>query len=562
MPTQHKPIVRIQCPFCPKTFGQEVAFARHTESFHDTVADEALYVRIRLNGVHPTCQCAPDCAEPILFKGWKLGFPSSYVRGHNARVYTAFSDPAIAKANAEKRRQGYADGRYSTWNKGRRKETDERIAEMASKTSDTLTARYESGDLIDWRIDDPEKAAQQAAKMAETKRQKFASGELKSWNEGLTKETNESLARAAVKISARYDEPDAGRRVKVEALLERVAVYGDKFELVTPPGQYTTRRVARLDFRCVTCRTIQRKSLAMLEESPICFHCHPKSSVGEQEVYEFVKSLAPDAVSGDRTVIGPRELDVWVPSRKLGIEYDGLYWHSAPVVKGRGGDPVHEAKFKLAACNSAGISLFSVFEDEWRDKRPIVEGMLRSRLGLVTDTLDARKLDVRLLDRETARAFFEANHLEGHAQSSRYIGLVEDDGTVAAAVTLRRPFHRQYADAYELGRSCCRQGVNVRGWLGRLSAAARKQAAADGKARIISYVDSRVGMGSSYEKAGWTMVRADTGPRFWWTDGLTRMNRFGCKADKSRGMSQAQVAVEMGVEPIHGCPNSLWSVVV
>ena len=48
-------------------------------------------------------------------------------------------------------------------------------------------------------------------------------------------------------------------------------------------------------------------------------------SKGELELFEYIQSLYPSAVSGDRLTIHPLELDIFIPELKVGIEYDGDY---------------------------------------------------------------------------------------------------------------------------------------------------------------------------------------------------------------------------------------------
>lgn len=51
----------------------------------------------------------------------------------------------------------------------------------------------------------------------------------------------------------------------------------------------------------------------------------------------------------DRNVLKPAELDIYVPGKKLAIEYDGMYWHS---------DEFKNASYhvkKTDDCEKAGI---------------------------------------------------------------------------------------------------------------------------------------------------------------------------------------------------------------
>jgi len=547
---------RIKCPKCEKDFGQEIRFLEHLKNCHNVEDVLSFYVHLFNEDKQPKCACSPTCDVDIPWLGWKRGFVSKYARGHNARVDSVYLKPDKQQEMAAKRAETYASGAYAVWNKGLTKETSKKITDMSLKTGDTMRKGYFSGSFVDWRLSDSEKAKLAAEKISMTKKSMFATGELVPWNKGLTKETNLSLASAAEKIKARYDKSGAGRRIKPADLEARLAFHADGFHLLSSIEDYKRRRIDRLKFVCKQCGAEQLKSLAMLEESPICFSCAPKESKGQIEVYNFVASITPDAILSDRSLIAPREVDILVPSKKLAIEYNGLYWHSVSNIPDRN---YHEIKRK--SVEAAGHKFFMIFEDEWKNRRQIVEGMLRHRLGVPGEVLDARKLQIKELDNMTAAAFFEMSHLEGHVRCFSCFGLVDESGRVVAAMSLRKPFHASKAIlSLEVARSACLPGITIRGWIGRLTSVSLKKAKSLGFQSIISYVDARVGDGKSYLTAGWRLESSPKGARFWWTDYGHRYNRFKYKADKIRNLSQEEVAKESGVVEIWGCGNYLMKI--
>lgn len=62
------------------------------------------------------------------------------------------------------------------------------------------------------------------------------------------------------------------------------------------------------------------------------------TSLLEQQVCDYVKTLTSELVLNKRPenkqVIEEREIDIYMPALKLGIEVDGLYWHSEDNGKG------------------------------------------------------------------------------------------------------------------------------------------------------------------------------------------------------------------------------------
>ena len=544
---------KLNCPKCDLTFKQESRFRDHLTDVHGTVDHLALFLG---NKLHPTCQCSSTCNVLLPWAGWKKGFTSKYARGHNARIDSIYLNKDKQKEFASKRIIGHTTGKYKVWNVGLTKQTNEIINKTSQKISFSLNEGYKNGTITDWRIKDPEKALIVAQKSSITKRKQFDSGKLKQWNDGLTKETNGSLASAAKKISEAYKHREMGNRLSVEQLLSRVNVFADKFELLSSVNDYVSRRVERLTFKCRSEGHVQVKSLAMLEETPVCFDCHPKESKAQLEIFEFVKSLDIPVESCNRILISPKELDIYTPDHKFAIEYNGLYFHSAKMLPDK---KYHQNKFDL--CHDAGVSLLSIYEDEWRDKRSLVENMIKHRLKISNEVFDARKTKIVQIDNKISKLFFDQNHLEENARSTISFAL-EDPKTkkILAAMSLRTPFHKSHDDKLEVSRCCCLAGISVRGWLGKLTNEAVKYAKQQNINSLMTYVDSRVGTGDGYLRAGWKFEKTTSAPRFWWTDFHHRYNRFKYKADKSRCMTQQQVADEAGVVPIYGCTNSIMKI--
>lgn len=532
----------------------------HLQQTHDVLNHKKLYVDLFHDGIHPTCECKEDCNEQLKFDSWKRGFTSRFVRGHNARVYTCFSDPNITQQCVEKRVAGYAAGSYQSWNKGLTKETSQTVARASTKISETLTSKYQSGELVDWRVNNEEKAKDVAKRNGEKLHQRYEIKEIIPWNKGLSHKTEPRLVPVSNALKAYFKNREAGRRISIEDLSKRVARFDDMFELVSDLNDYRQRRVARLDFKCKICDTVQSKSLAMLEECPVCFHCNPRylTSKGQQEVLDFIISLSVDCELNNSTVIGPKHLDIYVPSKMFAIEFNGCYYHSTNF-----SDDKNYHQNKTDMCRAKGITLFHLFDDEWRNKRPLVEGMIKHRLGVDIETINARKCLVEVVDIKTSKLFFDANHLDGGLSSCLITLALSFNGRHVAMMALRKPFQKKkYPGVLEVGRNCSLLGTNVRGWLGKLTAAAKKVAIERSFIKLMTYVDTRLGTGNAYKLASWQENELSSSIRFWWTDGIQRFDRFKFRADRARGLTQKQVAEATGVTRIFGCKNLRFTIIV
>lgn len=86
------------------------------------------------------------------------------------------------------------------------------------------------------------------------------------------------------------------------------------------------------------------------------------SSKEEKQIVQWLKTFIPeiDLKIGTFRIIPPRQLDVYIESKKIGIEFNGTYYHS---IEHNTDVLYHLNKTKL--CEENGIRLIHVWEDEW-----------------------------------------------------------------------------------------------------------------------------------------------------------------------------------------------------
>ena len=110
-----------------------------------------------------------------------------------------------------------------------------------------------------------------------------------------------------------------------------------------------------------------------------CPRCAQSALVSKQEqsIVDFVCSLIGKSRvrTSVRDVIAPKELDIYIPSRGVAIEFNGTYWHSEE--NGKHKDYHFD---KWLACKDKGVTLISVWEDDWLYRRDVVEHVLESTL--------------------------------------------------------------------------------------------------------------------------------------------------------------------------------------
>ena len=159
-------------------------------------------------------------------------------------------------------------------------------------------------------------------------------------------------------------------------------------------------------------------------------------SYSEKELVDFVKSIYSDEImENTKRIIPPKELDIYIPKMKLAIEYNGLYWHDENHIENN----YHLNKTKL--CNKKGIDLIHVFEDDWLYKKEIVKSMIASRLGVYKEKIFARKCQIKEIEKDLAKIFFDENHLQGFAYGDLYLGLMFNDELIQCICINKKGWH-------------------------------------------------------------------------------------------------------------------------
>lgn len=151
-----------------------------------------------------------------------------------------------------------------------------------------------------------------------------------------------------------------------------------------------------------------------------CPKCGNQISVGENELGQIISNMTDSNIEiRNKDIIPPYELDIYIPSKNIAIEFDGLIWHSERFGKDR-----NYHLNKTVECEKRGIRLIHVFEDEWLCKRDIVISKLRHIIGdnIGLTKIFARKCDIKEINCNTARSFLDKNHIQGFVGSSVYLG--------------------------------------------------------------------------------------------------------------------------------------------
>lgn len=268
--------------------------------------------------------------------------------------------------------------------------------------------------------------------------------------------------------------------------------------------------------------------------------CRPCSSVGESagesEVKEFLLSIGvPTERKYVKSSDGKRyEIDMYSEKYRVGVEYNGVYWHSEARVP----SDLHLTKTVLARRN--GIRLVHVWEDDWRHRRSIVEEHLSRIYGKSTQPrIPARTLRVRPVVSGIALPFLERTHIQGGTSATYYIGGFHEGELVALACFKKR------GEDYELVRYAT--SAIVQGGHSKLVSYFEKNYSYQ---NLITFADLTFSDGGLYKNTGWIEDKV-LNPDYQYLVNGVRKHKFGYRIERFKrdpnlkyveGMSERKLA--------------------
>ena len=286
-----------------------------------------------------------------------------------------------------------------------------------------------------------------------------------------------------------------------------------------------------------------------------CPKCGLKYDKSEGEVKEFIKSIGVLYVENTKKIISPLELDIYIPSHNLAIEFDGLYWHSE-IHK-----PSNYHLNKTELCEEQGIQLIHIFEDEWRDKQDIVKSRLSNILGLTPNKIYARKTVVREVTKIESIQFLTNNHIQGNVNSTIKIGLYYNDELVSL-MTFGKGRIAMGGDSnqYELLRFCNKLDTTVIGGADKLLKYFIKTYKPK---EIISYADRRWSQGDLYEKLNFINTH-NSRPNYHYIINNKRKHRFSFRKSilvnqgYNKDLTEHQIMLERKIYRIYDCGTMVY----
>lgn len=297
-----------------------------------------------------------------------------------------------------------------------------------------------------------------------------------------------------------------------------------------------------------------------------CPQCWATSFVSkaEQEVYEFVKSVLPSGTEvqqSNRSLIG-KEIDIYIPTFNLAIEFNGLFWHTERQGKDRW---YHYSKY--SKCREKNVQLISVWEDNWRDSKSSVKGLLEHKLGVSkSGRTYARNTIFTDLSNKEGTAFLDTHHLQRGNKSAKHYGLRENStGKLVSVMSVRFSSKKKELEIKRFSTSKVIPG----GFSKLLKNVIDVHKAEQGEmaaTKVVSYSHNDHSWGEVYRKNGFTKIH-DGSPGYFYLRNSRREFRlnYSPKRFKERddlifeeGRTERELAELNKLERIWDCGSARW----
>lgn len=185
-----------------------------------------------------------------------------------------------------------------------------------------------------------------------------------------------------------------------------------------------------------------------------------KTSKSENEIRNFIVDLGFQC-EANRKILEEKEIDLYIPSKNIGIEYNGLIWHTENF--GKKDKDYHIDKTEQ--CKKHGINLIHIFEDEYVNHKEIVLEKIRHILNcdVLKNKISARKCSINEIGKYDAKIFLDKFHIQGFSKSTIYLGCFYNNKLIGVMT-----FIKNVNNSYILNRFATDINLTCRGVGGKL----------------------------------------------------------------------------------------------
>lgn len=151
-------------------------------------------------------------------------------------------------------------------------------------------------------------------------------------------------------------------------------------------------------------------------------------SCPQKIISEYLDKSGIQYIQNSRSIIPPKELDIYIPDRNLAIEVNGVYYHDTLVDTPK---MYHLDKFNLTL--DKNIRLLQFWDYEILYRQGIVENVVAQELGLLP-SIREELCKVKRVYPSSAKSFYHANSLLFFIDKNTFYGIYHQGKLVACCM--------------------------------------------------------------------------------------------------------------------------------
>ena len=301
-----------------------------------------------------------------------------------------------------------------------------------------------------------------------------------------------------------------------------------------------------------------KRSLRKVSTCTLCFPIKENSSIKEVELRNYILSIySGEVISNYRNGL---EIDIYLPEIKLGIEFNGLYWHNDDKL-----DKNYHLN-KLKYFEDKDIQIINVWEDDWDNNREIIKSQIRNLISTPERRIYARNLEVKqIFDTYLVRSFLANNHIQGFIRSTIKLGLFSGDELVSIMTFDTSEGRKKMEEGgWNLSRFCSKINYSIIGGASKLL----KHFIKNWKPkRVISFADMDWSRGNLYKKLGFNLNNT-LKPDFKYVVDGKRINkqRFSKKRLTKMGydieLTESTIINSLNIPKVWGCGQLKFQMII
>lgn len=226
---------------------------------------------------------------------------------------------------------------------------------------------------------------------------------------------------SVMKLQSTIDKIHLKKQLKIIEIIKNNQNFKPLFDLKTVENFQCNKK--SFWWQCMKCEHVFNAPIKSYKKITVCPFCKIEHThtIGnhsqyESEITNFLKKTFPKLKifnknnKINRHVIYPYELDIWIPEKKIAVEFNGVYWHSMQFAKQHNLNKKLHLLNKTNICEKHGIHLIHIYEDDWiyrkQEQKKLIVDLINGKTNI------SKNNDIIELPHDKYPTFWKIEHYD------------------------------------------------------------------------------------------------------------------------------------------------------